>query len=313
MKKLFLANTVLFSCCFSSIPAFAVSLGVADGYNAFIRGNVTSQNSDIQGRLAAGGNVNLTGYSIGTGLPSDNSGTTNTLVVGNNLSYTNGQVNNGNVIVGGTATTSGFTVANGSLTTGVNTGINFTNEFNSLTNLSHSLANTTSTGTVTYQYGGVYITGDNSNLLQIFNIDGSRLSNANTFNFLNNSTDIPDNATLVFNVSGTSDSMQNFGMDTFKTLLGNSSDNVLFNFFEATSLTLGSIGIKGSILAPLADVIANYGHMDGTIIAASWTGGLELHNVPFESSTPVPEPNTMVLFFSGLIGLASFKSWKDRK
>jgi len=61
-------------------------------------------------------------------------------------------------------------------------------------------------------------------------------------------------------------------------------------------------------LAPYADVIANNGQMNGTIIANSWNGTMELHNLPFDGTTPppnpVPEPGTLVLFSVGLIGLA---------
>ena len=43
----------------ASASASALDLGTAGDYNAFIFGNFTSQNSDTEGRLAAGGNVSL--------------------------------------------------------------------------------------------------------------------------------------------------------------------------------------------------------------------------------------------------------------
>jgi hypothetical protein len=87
--------------------------------------------------------------------------------------------------------------------------------------------------------------------------------------------------------------------------VGLSADNVLFNFYQATSLKISSIGVNGSILAPLADVTANNGNINGTIIAKSWNGTGELRNVPFEKTSPVPVPGTGLLLFSGLMGLAS--------
>lgn len=50
---------------------------------------------------------------------------------------------------------------------------------------------------------------------------------------------------------------------------GTYTNNILFNFIEATELNLYSIGIKGSILAPYADVNFYNGHVDGNLIAAS--------------------------------------------
>jgi choice-of-anchor A domain-containing protein len=141
----------------------------------------------------------------------------------------------------------------------------------------------------------------------VFEVEGSLLSSANTFSFYQDTPLVPTDATLVFNISGTSVGMGNFDMLNFKNLLGESWDNVLFNFYEAETLSLGSIGIYGSILAPMADITTGYGQIDGTVIANSWTGSMELHDVPFdgeETPPPVPEPATMALFGFGMLVLA---------
>ena len=295
----------------AAAPAFALSLGTADAYNAFIFGDFTSQNSDVQGRLAAGGNVSLQNYALGDGLPVDTSGTTNTLVAGGSLTFTNGQINNGNAVIGQTATLSGVNVPQGTLTQNAAVPIDFAAEQTYLTDLSTQLAAMAATGTVKYEsWGGLFFTGDGASDLQVFNIDGSLLATANTFGFLNNIANAPENATMVFNVSGESASMHNFGMDAFKNALGASYDNVLFNFYEAGSLTLYGIAIQGSILAPLADVQADNGNINGTAIAQSWDGTMQFHHVPFESTestTPAPVSGTLILLFSGLIALAGLK------
>ena len=90
-----------------SAMASPLSLGVAGDYNTFIFNNFTAT-SDTQGRLAVGGNMNVSGYSVGDQLPA-NSG--DVLVVGGDLTYSSGRVYNGDVVVGGSYTGPGYDLA----------------------------------------------------------------------------------------------------------------------------------------------------------------------------------------------------------
>src|SRR6516165_2439546 len=78
------------------------ALGVAGDFNVFVLGQVTQSYTDCEGRLAAGGDVRLTGYGIGSAL-SNSAGQRDDLVGGGGLTYNQGQVFNGNIVYGGTA------------------------------------------------------------------------------------------------------------------------------------------------------------------------------------------------------------------
>src|SRR5262245_16817585 len=79
----------------------ATGLGVANDYSAFVLHDANLFFSDVQGRLAVGGNATITGYAVGDHLANSN-GTRDDLVVGGNLDFSNGQVFNGNAVYGGT-------------------------------------------------------------------------------------------------------------------------------------------------------------------------------------------------------------------
>lgn len=283
----------------TSSPALAVSLGAAEGYNAFVFGDFEST-SDCEGRLAVGGNASLDGYSVGEAV---DSGTIDTLVVGGNLEVSSGTVY-GNVSVAGTAPVSNnsFTVS-GTINQNADIPIDFTTAQTYLTNLSATLETLTANGQTSSQGNALSLTGDGTSDLVVFDIDGSLLSSISTYSI----SGICDGATVIINVSGTDISMSNAGMDSFESL----SSNVLFNFYEADSLTLSSIGFYGSILAPNAAITANNGQLNGTVIADSWSGSMELHNVPFSSTATVPVPGTGLLLSIGLISLVGIRQRRN--
>ncbi|WP_339376021.1 choice-of-anchor A family protein [Calothrix sp. NIES-2098] len=270
----------------------AAQLGVASNYNVFALGNVSQQYTDIEGKLAAGGNVNFVG-GIGNKL-ANNSG--NVVVAGQNLTLSNGQVYHGNAVYGGTANVaSNVGFPNGSLSKG--NPIDFNAAGAELRSLSQYLAGLTPTGNTTVQsWGGINLNGS-STAFNVFNLSGADVSKTNYFEIKGDT-----NSTVVVNISGTNVSLQNFGFN----IIGTNKQKVIYNFYEATNLTASGISIEGSILAPLANFNFNNGQVNGNVVVASLTGNGESHNYLFNGNLPdvpktshsqpteVPEPTPLI-------------------
>ena len=257
----------------------ATPLDVAGDVNLLVFTDLTQQNTDSWGRVAVGRDATLTNYGVGTKLV-DSNGTRDDLIVGRNLTYNNGQVYSGNIVYGNSARLSSVGLPNGTSRQG--TPLDFAAVQQTLLDRAAYWDGLAATGTTTFQYGGLTLTGNQSGL-NVFAVNGANLSGANSLNIT-----IPTGATALINVSGASPSMQNFGI----SINGNTGDQppgqekVIFNFYRATSLTLGGIGVKGSILAPNATVTFSNGHVNGHVIAKALSGGGELHYIRFTGCLP---------------------------
>ena len=270
----FIAAVILFS----STIAGASALGTAGEFNTFIFGDYACT-SDAEGRVAVGGDMVVSSYSVAYKL-ADQSGQ-DMLIVGGDLEFA-GRVYYGNIVVGGSATYGNEDPAEGTATDGIDPlPVDFAAEEAYLKALSQELAELTPTGTAVSLWNGLKITGDGSSALQVFNIDGSELD---SLTWLHNLEDIPGDATLLFNISGESS-----GMTGGWQQLTSYHDRVLYNFYEATTLSLQNISVEGSILAPYAHVDNPQGVIYGTVVAASWDGLMQQNHVPFEGEG-LPEP-----------------------
>ena len=292
LSALLLAGATL-----SASPAFADD---AKTYNVFVQNNFSSSSSDTQGRIAAGGNVTLSGYSVGSGLNSSSNGT-NTLVVGGTLNFTNGSVAYGNILAGSVAKAP--TVNHGTVTIG---GVDLSSEYARMVTISNDLAGMASNGTTVAQYGGLTLTGT-SNTLNIFTINASALSNSGYLNMT-----IPTASSALINVIGSSANWKGgLSIDGSPNL--SYADNIIWNFTDATSLSMSNIGVIGTVLAPLADVTFNNGQLNGTLVAKSSSGSGEFHNYSYSGTLldghyntgviATPEPATWAMSILGF-GLA---------
>lgn len=332
-------RSIIFSCLiFLSIVQQAqanyLDLGQAGSFNALIFGDMTGYGSDVEGRLAVGGNIKLNHFSVGMEL-SSNWDQQDTLIVGGNLEYTNGRVYHGNARIGGNATideTVGFysgdnpAQTNGSIINSNDLDFDALNQ--EILSKSQNWATFAANGNATLEYSQLTLTGQNSGL-NIFSITSDHLANTQKFTL-----DIPTDAWALINVSGTSVSMNNFGF--FRTINGETNqvpDNappvrhdgsltqrVLFNLTDATSLLLHSIGIKGSLLAPLADTVFYNGQIDGNLLVGSlqgkegeFTGQVNLYPLTpgSQNTSPVPIPGMLPIITFVLSGLLLLKRRKN--
>ncbi len=199
-------------------------LGPAQGYSAFVFGNMTAS-SDTWGSVAVGGNATYTsGYNIQAATAGGNA-----LVVGGNFTQKSSSIN-GNVVVGGTACYNNPTI-NGSLTAqnvglagggSVSGGVKYYESYNpaisyiggakqsgsltlpvnfsaaqtALTGHSNSLANSGPAQGASAQYGTLTLKGSSS-ALDVFDVTAALLSSVNTIDLV-----VTGSPTVVVNVNG---------------------------------------------------------------------------------------------------------------
>jgi choice-of-anchor A domain-containing protein len=313
IHRLAAASLITLACV--QAHAVVADLGEASLFSVVTFGNFTGISGDTGSLLAAGGDVSLTNWNVNAYGTPGYAG--QSLIVGGNFVGTSGQVNGiggigvmGTSTIGGTSTTSSFNT--GTVTFGASP-LNFTVLKTQLDNTSASVASAAATGTVQNVSGvggapgTTQLIGTNSDV-EVFAIDGSQLS-ANDYL---KSTDVKAGATVILNVSGTSVSMSSFGFD----LAGGAKDiNLLFNFYQATSLSFANLALEGSVLAPHAAVTGASGHIGGTFVAQSFTsapyvdstgavalGNFEFHDMDFTPtsiSSAVPEPSEWALMLAG--------------
>jgi choice-of-anchor A domain-containing protein len=296
------------------LPLRGALAGPLGDFNVLTFGDFSAPSSDVEGRLYAGGNVSLSSFSVGDKLQGGLVGG-DSLVAGGNLSFTSGAVYHGNIKVGGSAAGVSSSVAGGMINAGYtltdNLGaaglpVNFAAEQARLTGISESLGALGATGTNNFQWSQLFLTGSGTTDRQVFTVNAADLSAATNVVVQG----IADGTEVVINVTGANAYMSG-GLDQF---FERNRENVLFNFVDAETLNLGSIGVQGSILATGADITTQWGVVWGQVVAESWDGPMQLNQVYYNgdiptppgpiSSTEVSEPGMMAIFAIGFAGLA---------
>ncbi len=261
-------------------------LGPAKDYNLFVLQDLNQPSSDTEGKVAIGGNATLTNYSVADKLP-QNSG--DVLIVGKTLIFNSGRVYNGNVVYG---LSSNLPKDDASIdgTLRQENIINFSAAKTYLENLSQTLSGYSMNGLYTFQYGELALTGIDP-YLNVFKIKGTELSQANNFVI-----DVPNGSAVLVNIDG-NDVSWTGGLE----VRGTAISNVLYNFYQATSLKVWGIDLRGSVLAPFADLNFVEGQQNGQMICKSMTGRGQFNNTLFFGNIPAEKQITNFASISGVL------------
>lgn len=290
----------------------STTLGPADGYSAFVFGNMTAA-TDTWGSVAVGGDANFSGgYSINSATAGNNYA----LIVGGNYTQNSSTIN-GNVIVGNSATYSTPTV-NGSLAAqsvslqgggSVSGGVFYSASYSGPSYISHakaasnptlpidfsgaestlgadatSWAALTANGTALSQYSTLTLTGSSSTL-DIFDITTTELAGISTIRL---SVPTGTTPTVLVNVDGSAANISG-GISGF------TAASTLWNFYNADSVTISGVALTGTLMATSGRVNFQSGQVDGAIIAANLNqnSGAEIDAGSFTGSLPSSAPTTI--------------------
>jgi choice-of-anchor A domain-containing protein len=299
--------------CSAHAAVSTIDLGLASGYSGFFYGNVSNV-VDVEGRLAVGGDLSTSGLSVGYRTPYGVTGPS--LVVGGSVKVTGGDIFNGpttnvdtNASVGPTTAKydkqTGYGVYGGAKTgssgyhdlrqqTGV---VDFAAAQVQLTKLSSDLSKTAANGKVESKWNGLYLTGDNTSDLQVFNVDSNQLGNLVLEN-------VKSTASVVINVTGSGRVTFSGGQDG---QMESMRDRLIYNLVNATDISMSTFAY-GTVLANNAVLSGGSGHLEGSIIAKGMSTKVEIGFEPYKPylpTSPVPEPETYAMLLAGL-GLVGF-------
>jgi len=157
----------------------------------------------------------------------------------------------------------------------------FDNVKNFLINFSQQLCALSPTGTTSASYPSppnvidfLTVTFFGNPVREVANIDATELLNARMFDvtgLLNN------DITVIFNVFGNPAGIENVDLSVLEAM----GSKVLWNFCDASNLTINGVALLGTVLAPLANVTGGDGVIQGQLFANSFSGPTQSNWVPF--------------------------------
>lgn len=259
------------------------TLGNASDFDAFIRGDYAVGNTQVQGRVAVGGNARIAtsgGYAVGTRLTPSPARVD--LVVGGTLTVggAGAQAPNGSVTYGTPPLNGAIATPNGT-TTQKAPPFSFDTSFTDLAETSQRLSGLAVNGSQSLAYGALTMRSTNATRA-VFSISATDLQAAQQVVF-----NVPATATVVVNVTGAAYSSATYPTSSMS---GVDPTRLVWNFQLATRVQVGpSIQWLGTVLAPHAAIQFTNGQLLGQVVGASYSGDGTIIHTPFGGCLP-PAP-----------------------
>lgn len=255
--------------------ALDIDLGNAASYSGFVFEDVNGL-TQIDGRLAAGGNLSLPTTTIGSSLPALSS-MPSLVVKGNVSSFLGGFLWSGAL--------KSFGLFQGTKATGIlgsldlrksdDLPVDFDSERAYLGIMSDQLRDAPATGTVTQLLGFMTFKGSNQ-AVEIFNLTASQVALPQIM-VLNS---IRSDAHIIINVAADSQRKVSFSLGT--SLFIGRNHKVLINFHDAETVNFNLVTVWGSVLAPNACICVSFGRIEGSVVARQWNASMSIGYTPFQ-------------------------------
>lgn len=297
-----------------ALAASSVQAGVLNDWNLIVATNVTST-SEVEGRAIIGGNLGGTSSNYATRLtPASSFLNVDALVIGGGLSAQNIQVNGGRARLAGSRGSTNFNMNGGgaliqndaSVASFITSAIA---EMNAASATLRTLP-TTAGSTVAIPGGNGQpgplnfdVGAPVGNGVAVFNLNAAQIFSNNFVQEIG--INLRAASSVVINVAGSSVNFNqgNF-IGSFNSLFARA--NVLWNFYEATSIDLGSRAFNGALLAPSAHLTFE-GVVEGSVFVRSLDQRGEVHLPLYTGFVPTPGAATLL----ALAGVVATRRRRD--
>jgi choice-of-anchor A domain-containing protein len=251
--------------------------------NVLVLNNANVSNADTRGAMWVGGNLTGVGYDVGGDLPADPSCQRLDLAVGGNLALSGYlTLHNGAAAYGGSITVSGVTSPVCGISKNPANMPNFTQIATDVKGNSSYFNSLPDTGTV----NGTTFNGASAKCKIV-------VFHTSLCSFAGVTISLPPDGTAIINSTCTAPTFTN-GQTTVvmggvtqpqcngQQGTGGACNHILYNFPNATTVTVSGMSAQGSILAPFAKFLGNGGNVAGEVVVDSMDTGIEFHAWFFE-------------------------------